>query len=50
VTLSGQQLLQKVNDERETMEVNVSSVVKGAYLLKMQRRDGVEKVLKVIKE
>jgi parallel beta-helix repeat protein len=50
VSLSGQELLKQANEDRETMQIDVSAMTKGTYILKMLRRDGTEKVSKVIKE
>jgi parallel beta-helix repeat protein len=49
VNLSGQEMVSKVHDESPVMEINVSALTKGAYLLKILRRDGTEKLTKVIK-
>jgi parallel beta-helix repeat protein len=50
VSLSGQELFQKFNDEEPTIKIDVTTVTKGVYILKMRRRDGVLKITKVIKE
>jgi hypothetical protein len=50
VSPSGQELLQKFNNDQSTMNIDVSSVKKGAYVLKMKRSDGTHRTTKVIKE
>jgi hypothetical protein len=50
VSLSGQELLQKSNEDMSAIHMDVTSISKGTYLVKMRKRDGTLKIEKLIKE